>query len=102
MQNQDKTLRQILLENFVQIDKSLSTIKRAIEIMAKQTIVSDYEMTQLKYQVGALSESLDQLEQRVVVLEKHASSATLVIRHGATLLIGVVIVLLLNYWVFSS
>lgn len=102
MNVQDKTLRQILLENFVQIDRSLGALKRAIEIMAKQTVVSDYEMTQLKYQIGSISESLNELEQRVVILENHASVATLVIRHGATLLIGVVIVLLLNYWIFSS
>jgi hypothetical protein len=99
---ENKTLRQIILEHFLQVETMLYVVKRAMEQMAKNTIVSDYEITQLKYQVGALSESLDTLEQRVVVLEKHASSATLVIRHGLTLLLGVAVVLALNYYVFNG
>jgi hypothetical protein len=99
---ENKTLRQIILEHFLQVETMLYVVKRAMEQMAKNTIVSDYELTQLKYQVGALSESLDTLEQRVVVLEKHASSATLVIRHGLTLLLGVAVVLALNYYVFNG
>lgn len=94
----DKTLRQILNDNFKAIDKELSEIRRAIGILASVHAQGDVIMDQLKLQIAGLSESLQDLEGRVVALEKHANFAQWIIRQVLFLgAVGVVVWVVISY-----
>jgi hypothetical protein len=67
------------------IEVALLDLKRALEIMAEQTIVKANELEQIKYQVGALSEGQVELEKRIDILEKHSSTQSWVFRQLGTI-----------------
>lgn len=98
VKNEEKTLRQILLENFSNLGRKISEVKGAIEILAISQAIGDVEMDQLKLQIAGLSESLQDLEHRVIALEKHANVASWIIRQIAFLgFVGGVVWLVISY-----
>ena len=87
MNREQFTLRELLLQGFQAVNRELAEIKRAIELLAKNTTVGYHDIESLKIQVASLAEGLSELESRVVGLEKHAVLATWLTRQIVTVLV---------------
>jgi hypothetical protein len=70
------------------IERLLADLRKGIELMAQQTVVRQSEFEQLKYQVASFSEAMNELEQRVISLEKHNSVVRLWTRIIAQVLLA--------------
>ena len=62
------------------IERLLADLRKGIELMAQQTVVRQSEFEQLKYQVASFAEGMNDLESRVVLLEKRNNLEQWVIR----------------------
>lgn len=90
--------RRFIWQRLDMIELMLLDLKRAIEIMAEQTIVRQSELEQIKYQVATLAESQIELEKRLDVLEKHSSTQSWVLRQLGTILLVVAVAYIASIW----
>lgn len=97
MNHEQLTLRQLLELRIAEIWKELNSLREVVERMEKMTVVRTYEIDHLKLQMAGLSESLHDLELRVVSLEKHANLATWASRQVFTVIFVLALVVLLGY-----
>jgi len=85
MRFQGETPRRFIWQRLDHIELALVALHREIEKMAQQTAVRQHEFEQLKYQVAAFSEGMNELERRVGVLERRNSSEQWIIRQIGTI-----------------
>jgi len=81
--------RRFIWQRLDHIELVLVDLRRGVELMAQQTVVRQSEFEQLKYQVAAFSEGMNELESRVTKLEKHNSTISWVSRQVGTVLLVV-------------
>lgn len=62
------------------IERLLADLRKGVELMAQQTVVRQSEFEQIKYQVASFAEALNDLETRVIILEKRNSTEQWVLR----------------------
>lgn len=62
------------------IERLLADLRKGIELMAQQTVVRQSEFEQIKYQVSSFAEALNELEARVIALEKRNNLEQWVLR----------------------
>lgn len=75
-----KTLRQLLGESLRAMENELSLIRESLETMSKNADPKNAQDDWSKYQLAVLSESVQDLEFRMVALERHASLERWLIR----------------------
>jgi len=95
--NETLTLRQLITERMIALEKELRGLKEAITVMGERP-VRHYEFENLKLQVASLAEGLTELEQRVGELEQHKSLASWLFRQIVTVLVIVTLIYMLGVW----
>lgn len=80
MSNERVRPRRFIWQRLDNIERHLADLRRGVELMAQQTVVRQSEFEQIKYQVASFIESLDDLEGRVVALEKRNNLEQWVLR----------------------
>lgn len=80
MSNERIRPRRFIWQRLDNIERHLADLRRGVELMAQQTVVRQSEFEQIKYQVASFIESLDDLEGRVVALEKRNNLEQWVLR----------------------
>jgi len=81
--------RRFIWQRLDHIEMVLVDLRKAIELMAQQTVVKHSEFEQLKYQIASFAEGMNELENRVSKLEKHNSTMAWVSRQVGTVLLVV-------------
>lgn len=89
------SLRQLINQRIDELKREISSLRSVFEIMPERP-VKHYELESLKFQVASLAEGLAELEQRVIQLEQHKSTASQVLRHGIVILLTVFLVYLIG------
>lgn len=79
--------RRFIWERLDDIQRSLSGLKESVDNMGGENFLRQSEFEQLKYQMGAISESMMELENRVVILEKHNSTVSWITRQIGTIVL---------------
>lgn len=92
------TLRQILDENFYKIDQRLLELTQQVDKMADRDMLRIDRIAQVKFRQEELSELLEELENRVEVIEQWSSTQKTLIRHSSTVIICLVIIGLYAVW----
>lgn len=93
----DGNLRDLINRRAEELERQLTSVRRAIEAMGERPIRSqDFES--LKLQVIGLAEGLYELEQRVEQLEQHKSLASWVFRQLVTIVVLAAVIYLLEVW----
>lgn len=72
--------RRFIWQRLDHIELVLIDLRKAVELMAIQTVVKQSEFEQLKYQIASFSEGMGELENRVVSLEKRNNLEQWVLR----------------------
>lgn len=73
----------------------LKAVRLLLKTMSEEP-VKPYEFSQLKVQVGGLAEALHELEERVVQLEQHKSTASWIFRQIITVGMGLLLAYLIG------
>lgn len=94
----DVSLRDLLANIIAQNDDIRASLQKILELLTIGEGMKTLEMESLKLQVASHSESIQELEQRIIELERHANVASKLARHAVTLGLAVLLFLLLNYW----
>lgn len=92
------TLRQIINENFYRIDQRLSEMTQQIDKLADRDMLRIDRTEQVKLRVEELSEEIGNLVMRMNALEQWSSAQKMMIRHGVTVIIVLVIIALYAAW----
>lgn len=87
MSDSNAPKRRFIWQRLDHIELVLIDLRKAIEIMALQTVVKQSEFEQIKYQVASFAEGMKELENRVISLEKHNSLERWIYRQVATILL---------------
>jgi|SRR5688572_15371240 len=80
------------------IELAILDLKRAIELMATQTMVKQNELEQIKYQVASLAEGQVELEKRIEKLESKSTLISWGFRQLATVLLVIVAAYIASIW----
>lgn len=97
MNTEQFTLRQLITERLIAIEKELKALRGEIEAMGERPIRGQ-EFENLKLQVTGLTEGLYELEQRVSRLEEHKSFAQWLFRQAVTIVAIVAVIYILEIW----
>jgi len=88
MGNERVVGRRFIWQRLDNIERLLADLRRGIELMAQQTVVRHSEFEQLKYQVASFAEALNEIEDRVLALERHNSMVRWITRLAAQILLA--------------
>lgn len=91
--------RRFIWQRLDYIELALVDLRKAVEKMAVQTVVKQSEFEQIKYQVASFAEGMNELEERVLVLEKHNSLERWVFRQVGTVLLVILAAYLVTRFV---
>lgn len=80
MSNERIRPRRFIWQRLDNIERLLADLRKGIELMAQQTVVRQSEFEQIKYQVSSFAEALNELEDRVIALEKRNNLEQWVLR----------------------
>lgn len=90
--------RRFIWERLDDIQRLLSDLKEAIDNMSTENFLRQSEFEQLKYQMAAISESMIELQNRVVILEKHNSTVSWITRQIGTILLVLLAAYFASIW----
>lgn len=93
----NKTIRQLLGESLRAFENELALIRESLEIMKKTLDYKSSGGDLLNYQVATLSEQVQELERRMIAIEKHSSMESWVYRQIISGIVVLTIVYTANW-----
>jgi len=98
--NETQTLREIINTRFLELGDHIA----ALDSILKQTEPTKssyyFKIDKASYDIAALLEGLEEIEQRLIAIEKYESNVRFIVRQGAFVALSVIITLWLIYYVF--
>jgi len=95
-----QTLREVIEARFLELSDHLAALEVVTGRNVPGSLFHDYQVNQLRYEMASFFESCEELEERVVALERYQSFLRLAIRQVAVVVVSVSVAVLVIYYVF--
>jgi len=93
-----ETLRQIIKVRFQELEDHMVALEKISGHPTPGPMFSDYLVNQLRYEMSSLSESLEELEERIVTLETYQTFIRFASRQITVVTVSVSLAILLISW----
>jgi len=93
-----KTLREIIKVRFQELEDHLVALEKLSGHPTPGPMFSDYLINQLRYEMSSLSESLEELEERLVILETYQTFIRFASRQITVVAVSVALAILAISW----
>jgi len=98
---QTETLREIITTRFRELEDHLAALEKISGHSIPGNLFQDYLINQIRYELYSLSESLEEIEERLVILETYQTFIRFASRQTAVVIVSVGVTFLMILLVFN-